>query len=98
MGSRERQSRDECAAGHAHIECGICGNDAVVAAAEGDRELPQRAYVMSVMSVCHIDEGAGKGANAYPKAGWSHGHGWLPLCGVVGLRWVADVTRLCVCR
>ena len=22
---------------------------------------------------------------------------WLPLCGVVGLRWGADVTRLCVC-
>ena len=22
---------------------------------------------------------------------------WLPLCGIVGLRWGAEVTRLCVC-
>ena len=35
-------SRDECAAGHTHIECRIFGDGALAAAAEGGRELPHR--------------------------------------------------------
>ena len=33
IGSRNWQSRDECTDGHAHIECGICRNAVVIAAA-----------------------------------------------------------------
>ena len=44
FGCRNWQSRDERAAIHAYIERGICGNDAVVAAAEGGGELPQRTF------------------------------------------------------
>ena len=44
IGERNWQSRDDCAAVHEHIECGICRNDAVVGAAQGDMQLPQRTF------------------------------------------------------
>ena len=53
IGGRHWQSRDEGAATHAHIERGISRNDAVVAVAEGDRELPQRARVRLFFCALH---------------------------------------------
>ena len=69
IGGRHWQSRDEGAATHAHIERGISRNDAVVAVAEGDRELLQRA--LHKLRLAHSPAGAGQDGQLIQQlAGW----------------------------